>query len=221
MRWLARQTTGCVVVIGWQAAEIAAQLLQYSGDNLPHYVIQPTVSSQTTVSSIQYVQADLNQADAVSRVFSQLAKRGHHPQLVVFQAEPSLSDQFNGFSADQLEQRWQQTGLSLFLWAQAAITALQHPAKQRQSASLIVLGSDLALRPEVSLAVDSALYVGMRALLQSLAREFQPQGIHVAYVGLPVASDTNPTALATLCWQLHQQPASAWTHEVQFSSITA
>ena len=116
----------------------------------------------------------------------------------------------------QLEQRWQQTGFRLFLWAQAAIAALQPSAKQRftanRPATFIALGADLASQPDASLAVDSGLYAGMRALMQSLAREFQPQGVHVAYVGL--AAQSSSAAAAQLCWQLHQQPRSAWTHEV-------
>jgi short-subunit dehydrogenase len=74
----------------------------------------------------------------------------------------------------------------------------------------------------------------LRALAQSMARELGPQGIHVAHVVIDGAIDTafirenfperaalkdrdgilNPEAIAENYWQLHIQPRSAWTHEL-------
>lgn len=216
MRLFKTKTTGCVLVIGWQADQIATQLSEHSHAHMTHYIISGQAKRLVRATHLQHIDADLGDTDSIKTVFTQLAKRGHHPELVVFQAKPATveqAQQSDAYSAAQLEQRWEQTGFSLFLWAQAAMTALQHPAKQRQLATFITLGSNLAIQPTASRAVDAALYAGMRAVMQSLAREFQPQGIHVAYVGL--AADSGVEATATLCWQLHQQPRSAWTHEVE------
>ena len=74
----------------------------------------------------------------------------------------------------------------------------------------------------------------LRALAQSMARELGPQGIHVAHTIIDGAIDTewikqnfpdryalkdqdgilNPDAIAEAYWQLHVQPRSAWTHEL-------
>src|SRR5947209_8539262 len=74
----------------------------------------------------------------------------------------------------------------------------------------------------------------MGALAQSMARELGPQGIHVAHVVIDGAIDTefirsnfparaalkdqdvilSPDAIAEVYWQLHLQPRSAWTHEM-------
>ena len=74
----------------------------------------------------------------------------------------------------------------------------------------------------------------LRALAQSMARELGPQGIHVAHVVIDGAIDTefirsnfperaalkdqdgilSPDAIAEAYWQLHSQPRSAWTHEM-------
>src|SRR3990167_2455099 len=74
----------------------------------------------------------------------------------------------------------------------------------------------------------------LRALAQSMARELGPQGIHVAHVVIDGAIDTefirsnfpdraalkdrdgilDPEAIAEAYWQLHCQPRSAWTHEM-------
>ena len=67
-----------------------------------------------------------------------------------------------------------------------------------------------------------------------MARELGPEGIHVAHIIIDGAIDTefiketfpetyalkerdgilNPEAIAENYWQLHAQPRSAWTHEL-------
>jgi len=218
MRLFPKKTTGCVVVIGWQADAIAAHLTEHTPANTTHYIVTDQPKRLARATHLQHLHTDLNDLDEIKAVFAQLAKRGQYPELVIFQAKPAIQAESESVSYDvaQLEQRWQQTGFRLFLWAQAAIAALQPSAKQRftanRPATFITLGADLASQPDANLAVDSGLYAGMRALMQSLAREFQPQGVHVAYVGLTAQSSS--AAAAQLCWQLHQQPRSAWTHEV-------
>ena len=74
----------------------------------------------------------------------------------------------------------------------------------------------------------------LRAIAQSLAREFGPQGIHVAHIVIDgtIAGDRIRTygpalieergedglleldAIADAYRHIHQQPRSAWTHEL-------
>ncbi|RYD85745.1 MAG: short-chain dehydrogenase, partial [Sphingomonadales bacterium] len=74
----------------------------------------------------------------------------------------------------------------------------------------------------------------LRALAQSMARELGPKGIHVAHPIIDGAIDTafirenfperyalkdqdgivDPRHIADTYWMLHQQPRSAWTHEL-------
>ncbi|ARU54593.1 hypothetical protein OLMES_0490 [Oleiphilus messinensis] len=80
---------------------------------------------------------------------------------------------------------------------------------------------------------------GLRTHAQAMAREFQPKGIHVAHVVIDglVAGDRasefgyglgkayllsrgeegslDPAAVAETYWQLHVQPRTAWTHELE------
>lgn len=75
---------------------------------------------------------------------------------------------------------------------------------------------------------------GLRALAQSMAREFGPQGIHVAHVvidggingqrlrsAMPAMMERrgeegllDPDAIAEAYWQLHRQPRTTWTMEM-------
>jgi NADP-dependent 3-hydroxy acid dehydrogenase YdfG len=67
----------------------------------------------------------------------------------------------------------------------------------------------------------------LRALAQSLAREYQPQGIHVAHIIVDgVISSARystikeedammkPDEIAEIYWHVHSQHKSAWTHEL-------
>ena len=71
---------------------------------------------------------------------------------------------------------------------------------------------------------------GLRALAQSMARELDPKGIHVAHVIIDgqIAAEArremaaqrgpssllSPDAIAENYWNLHMQPRDAWTHEL-------
>ena len=69
----------------------------------------------------------------------------------------------------------------------------------------------------------------LRGLTQSLAREYQPAGVHVCHVILDGIIDTarsrdlhaldpakmmKPEDIADAYWQLAHQPKSTWTHEL-------
>jgi NAD(P)-dependent dehydrogenase (short-subunit alcohol dehydrogenase family) len=80
----------------------------------------------------------------------------------------------------------------------------------------------------------AASKAGLRMIAQSMAREFGPQGIHVAHVVVDGAVDgervkslfpgafdrlgengmLNTKAIAETFWQLHLQHPSAWTQEL-------
>jgi hypothetical protein len=82
---------------------------------------------------------------------------------------------------------------------------------------LVFLGSAHANLPIKAWTIDGALQAGMRALSQSLAREFHPQGIHVAYIALTewqVEDQWLAQQIAQTCLQIHAQPKSTWVQEL-------
>ncbi len=143
-------------------------------------------------------------------VFARIQKSRKPLTLVIFQPPAATPQPTASLTGKLAEARFHATAYPLFLTAQSAIRAMLKTG----SGSLIVLGSSLAVTPQPHLALESAMYAGMRALTQSLSREFHPQGIHIAYVALPEPLTATPDDLAQLCLQLHAQPPSAWTQEV-------
>ena len=104
----------------------------------------------------------------------------------------------------------------------------------RGRGTLIFTGATASVRGREGFAAFAAAKAGLRALAQSLARELGPQGVHVAHVVIDGAVDgtfirsirgevddllardsiLKPADIATAYVQLHRQPRSAWTHEM-------
>jgi len=104
----------------------------------------------------------------------------------------------------------------------------------RGRGTILFTGATASLRGGVGFAAFAGAKHALRALAQSMAREFGPLGIHVAHVVIDGAIDTpfirenfperyalkeqqgilDPEAIAENYWRLHVQPKSAWTHEL-------
>jgi NAD(P)-dependent dehydrogenase (short-subunit alcohol dehydrogenase family) len=141
-------------------------------------------------------------------------------------------------TAGQFEQAWRTTVLGGFLFAQAALRRILNdgldPGGPSGRGSLIFTGATGALRGKPPYAAFAAAKAGLRSLSQSLAREFGPEGIHVAHVVIDGGIDgerlrqsapqraqqagadglLQPAAIAETYWQLHRQHRSAWTQEI-------
>ncbi|XP_024519776.1 3-dehydrosphinganine reductase TSC10B-like isoform X1 [Selaginella moellendorffii] len=95
---------------------------------------------------------------------------------------------------------------------------------ERRKGSILFTGATASLRGSAGFAELACGKFGLRGLAQCLAREYQPQGIHVAHVvidGMIASSQNandqtglNPDAVADSFWQLHCQDKSAWTMEL-------
>ena len=104
----------------------------------------------------------------------------------------------------------------------------------RQRGTILFTGATASLCGSAGFAAFAGAKHALRALAQSMARELGPAGIHVAHTVIDGAIDTafirdnfperyalkeqggilDPDAIAENYWRLHQQPRSAWTHEL-------
>jgi NAD(P)-dependent dehydrogenase (short-subunit alcohol dehydrogenase family) len=104
----------------------------------------------------------------------------------------------------------------------------------RGRGTILFTGATASVRGSAGFSAFSGAKHALRALAQSMARELGPKGIHVAHVVIDGAIDTAfirdnfperyalrerdgilaPDAIAENYWQLHCQPRSAWTHEL-------
>ena len=125
---------------------------------------------------------------------------------------------------------WEMAALSGFLVGREVAKAML----PRKRGTIVFTGATASLRGGAGFSAFAGAKHALRALAQSMARELGPQGIHVAHTVIDGAIDTpfiaenfpqryalkdkdgilNPEHIAEAYWQLHCQPRSAWTHEM-------
>jgi NADP-dependent 3-hydroxy acid dehydrogenase YdfG len=101
--------------------------------------------------------------------------------------------------------------------------------------TMVFTGATASMRGSARFAAMAASKFALRGLVQSLAREFQPRGIHVAHVvvdgllqgstaasrfGEREASPLPPAQVAQAMRWLVEQPPAAWTHELDLRPAT-
>lgn len=110
--------------------------------------------------------------------------------------------------------------------------------RPQNQGTLLFTGASASLRGKPLFGAFAAAKAGLRAFAQAMAREFGPQGIHVAHVVIDGVVDgdkvnqfgwglgsayrmakgsdgsLDPEAIAESYWQLHRQPRCAWTQEL-------
>jgi NAD(P)-dependent dehydrogenase (short-subunit alcohol dehydrogenase family) len=104
----------------------------------------------------------------------------------------------------------------------------------RGKGSILFTGATASVRGRDGFAAFAAAKHGLRAVAQSMARELGPEGIHVAHLVIDGAIDgvfirsqrdnvdelladdaiLKPADIASAFVMLHNQPKSAWTHEL-------
>jgi NAD(P)-dependent dehydrogenase (short-subunit alcohol dehydrogenase family) len=125
---------------------------------------------------------------------------------------------------------WEMGALAGFLVGREAARAMLPRAR----GSIFFTGATASLRGGAGFCAFAGAKFALRALAQSMARELGPKGLHVAHLVIDGAIDTqfiaanfperyatkaedgilDPEAIAAAYWALHQQPRSAWTHEL-------
>lgn len=105
---------------------------------------------------------------------------------------------------------------------------------ERGRGTILYTGATASLRGKEDYAALASGKTALRTLAQSMARELGPRGIHVAHIVIDGGIDTplarehygdimnegppdrflKPEDIAETYWSLHQQPKSAWTHEL-------
>lgn len=168
----------------------------------------------------------------VKRLFADVVRDFGAPRLVVFNAGAFVRKGILDTTAEEFERCWKTACLGGFLVGREAVrTMLGSQSAGKHRGTLIFTGATASLRGGAlfhNLAVGK---FGLRALAQSMAREFQPQGVHVAHVIIDGQIRNNarpgysaaergedavldPDAIAETYYQLHLQPLNAWALEI-------
>ncbi len=179
------------------------------------------------------IATDTTREDDVVRLFDLAMTQGNDrapADLVVFNAGNNQRIDFRELSPLLFEDFWRIGCFGGFLVGREAARRLVPLGR----GTVVFTGASASLRGKPGFAHFAAAKAGLRAIAQSMAREYGPQGLHVAHVVIDGGIDGERLrrhvpnilaergedgllgieAIAEAYWRIHRQPRSAWTHEL-------
>ncbi|MFO1271461.1 MAG: SDR family oxidoreductase [Rubrivivax sp.] len=193
--------------------------------------LQPLVERIRAEGGVAHAFAsDARDEAAVASLFSTIESTIAPLEVVVFNIGANVRFPITEMTERVYRKVWEMGALAGFLVGREAARAML----PRRAGTIVFTGATASLRGGAGFAAFAGAKHALRALAQSMARELGPQGLHVAHVVIDGAIDTefiannfperyalkdqggilDPEAIAENYWQLHRQPRSAWTHEL-------
>ena len=170
---------------------------------------------------------DAGDEKSVLELFAAVKRDFGEPSVVVYNAGAYLPKAVIDTSAEEFERCWRIGCFGGFLVGREAARAMVPKGR----GSILFTGATASLRGGANFVNLAVGKFGLRAVAQSMARELGPKGVHVAHVIIDgqIAAEHRPgrgrsergpdallddDAIAEAYWQLHAQPRSAWTLEM-------
>ena len=155
-------------------------------------------------------------------------------ELAIYNAGNNRPDPFLDVTPEIFESMWRGLCMGGFLTSQAVLRLMLEQGDAAPKRSLLFTGASGSLRGRANFSAFAAGKGALRLMVQSLAREFGRQEIHVAHViidgvingdkvvkgypdyvaGLGKDGLLDIHAIAETFWTLHNQQKSAWTQEI-------
>lgn len=172
------------------------------------------------------ISVDATDPASVAAAFAQVKEKLDAPEVFVYNAGIFPMGGILELTPEQFEDCWKVNCFGAFLGAQQVLPAMV----ERGSGTILFTGATGSIRGSARFAGLAVGKFGLRALAQSLAREFSSQGIHVAHIVIDGQINTPkvqarasereqqtmlaPEAIAETYWQLYKQDATTWTLEL-------
>lgn len=148
------------------------------------------------------------------------------PDVLVYNAGIFKVNGILELSPEQFEYCWKVNCFGAFVAAQQVLPSMV----ERGQGTILLTGATASLRGSAQFSALAVGKFGLRALAQSLAREFGDRGIHVAHIVIDGMINTpnirelfpqreehtllSPEAIAETYWHIYKQDSSAWTLEI-------
>ncbi len=168
---------------------------------------------------------DSTNTGQVAKLFADVEAALGTPDVVVYNASYRTRGPFVELNPDEVAKSITVTAFGGFLVAQeAAKRMLPH-----SHGAILLTGASASVKGYAQSAPFAMGKFALRGMAQSIARELQPQGIHVAHIVIdggirserrpnpPDKPDSmlDPDAIAQSYLHLLQQPRSAWAWEIE------
>jgi len=172
------------------------------------------------------ISTDATDPASVAAAFERVRGELGDPEVFVYNAGTFQMGGILDLSPEKFDECFKANCAGAFYAAQQVLPAMVEAGR----GTVLLTGATAALRGSARFSALAVGKFGLRALAQSMAREFGPQGIHIAHVIIDGQIDTprlremspdredhtmlSPDAIAETYWQLHAQHPTAWTLEL-------
>lgn len=221
----------CVIVgIGPKNGAAFARAFAREGYQLA-LVSRRTELSQSLAAELGNATAyrcDVSDAVAVQRTFEAIAAAHGAPDVLVYNAGSGVWKTAEELTPAEFEQPFKVNALGLLVSAQQVLPEM----RRRRRGSIVVVGATASLRGRPKTAAFAAAKAAQRSLAQSLARQYAPEGVHVALLIVDGAIDDagkppdqadakrlRPEDIASEAVHLTRQDRSAWTFELDLRPL--
>jgi NAD(P)-dependent dehydrogenase (short-subunit alcohol dehydrogenase family) len=222
----AGDATGGAIARRFARAGLTACVVRRNGDKLAPLVEQIEAAG----GRARAFGTDARKEEAMIALVDSIEREIGAIEVAVFNVGGNVSFPIRETTARVYYKVWEMACFAGFLLGREAARVMV----PRGRGTILFTGASASLRGRAGFAAFSGAKHGLRALAQSMAKELGPLGIHVAHVVIDGAIDTewirqnfpqraalkaqdgilDPEAIADNYWLIHQQPRSAWTHEL-------
>jgi len=161
----------------------------------------------------------------VARLFEEVERRVGAPDVVIYNASARARGPLVDLVPKEVENALAVSAFGGFLVAQQAVRRML----PKGNGAILFTGASASVKGYAQSAPFAMGKFALRGLAQSMAREFAPQGVHVAHFVIDGAirnpgrseppdkpdSMLDPDAIAQTYLAVLRQPRSAWTWEVE------
>ena len=170
---------------------------------------------------------DASSQSEVERLFNSVAKDSGEPNLVVYNASGRVRGPITELDPEEVRKTIMITSYGGFLVGQAAAKRMIKAG----NGTILFTGASASVKGYANSAAFAMGKLGLTGLVQSMARELQPQNIHVAQVVIdggicdPARPERltsrgpdgclDPDAIAQTYLHLHRQHRSTWASHIE------
>ena len=172
------------------------------------------------------VSTDATDPSSVASAFGRVREELGDPEVFIYNAGAFQMGGILEIEPDKFDECFRANCAGAFYAARQVLPAMVEAGQ----GTILLTGATASLRGSARFSALAVGKFGLRALAQSMAREFWPQGVHVAHVIIDGQINTprvrerysdreehtmlSPDAIAETYWQLHSQDPTAWTLEL-------
>lgn len=170
--------------------------------------------------------ADVTREEQLEQAFHEITQSAGNIGVLVYNAGDFKMDSILDIGSEEFKRSWEINCLGAFLCSKLVLPKMI----EDKEGTIIFTGATSSKRGSAMFSRLAVGKFGLRALAESMAREFGPKGIHIAHVFIDGQIDTpyylesqpdrdpltllSPESIAEQYWQLHVQDPTSWTLEI-------